>query len=93
MPSVSDSIRDLFADKGNLLDPGDGTVIVQPADAAEGPATGQTHVLSHLTYMDKAGHIHAVLIDTVTTISDGVTSGGSTTIEILADVVVTPPPG
>jgi hypothetical protein len=95
MTSVIDSIRDMFADKANLIDTGDGTLIVQPADGAEGPvAAGKTHVLSHLHYVDKAGHTHGVLIDTVTTHSDGVTPfGGSTTIEILADVVITPPPG
>ena len=46
--------------------------------------------VSSLTYVDKAGHIHAVLIDEVTT------AGGtelSTTIEILSHVVITPPPG
>jgi len=40
MTSVIGSVRDLFADKGNLIDTGDGTVIVQPVDAAEGFGAG-----------------------------------------------------
>jgi len=40
--------------------------------------------------VDKAGHLHAVLVNTILTAAGG---ASSRTIEILADVVVTPPPG
>jgi hypothetical protein len=93
--SDSRSFQDLFADKGNVL--GTGSVVVQvPRGGTEGevasdsPGVGTIHHVSSLTYVDRAGHIHAVLIDEVTT------AGGtelSTTIEILSDVVITPPPG
>jgi hypothetical protein len=39
-----------------------------------------------LTYMDEAGHVHAVLLDEVSTGKVG--GGGGTTLEILSDVVL-----
>jgi hypothetical protein len=81
-------IHDLLAGKGNILGTGNEIVIVQSPEAAGDVGTVHhvTHEISSTTYVDSAGHLHAVLIDDVTV-------GGSTTMEILSDVVVTPPPG
>ena len=78
----------MLAGKGNILGTGNEIVIVQGPEAAGdvGTAHHVIHEISSTTYVDSAGHLHAVLIDDVTV-------GGSTTMEILSDVVVTPPPG
>jgi hypothetical protein len=91
MTSVSDfdQLQGLLGDKGNLLGTQNGTFLVRPEPKAGDSATSVTHVISHLTYLDATGHVHAVLLDTVTTYVDGVTVGGSTTIEILSDVQIT----
>jgi hypothetical protein len=83
---ASDSIKDLFKDKGDLL----GTGVVRGGEPEAAGDVGSLHHVESLTYVDKAGHIHAVLLDTVTTASG---SRLSSTIEILSDVVITPPPG
>ena len=76
-------LNDLFADKGTLIDPG---AVIVPAKA--GDDTGVViHHISHTSYMDAGGHLHAVLIDEVVT---GIQGGGAgtTVLEILSDVTV-----
>jgi hypothetical protein len=91
MASVSDfdRLQGLLGDKGKLLGTGNGTVIVQPKPAGDTTPVSEHHSVSHLTYMDTAGHVHAVLLDSVLTIDSGPPLTESQTIEILSDVVIT----
>ena len=74
-------IRDLLADKGDIL----GSVTTQtgpPPPKAEDMAPGTSfHHITTTLYVDSGGHVHAVLIDEHTTSS-------GTVIEILADVAI-----
>jgi|tagenome__1003787_1003787.scaffolds.fasta_scaffold20989083_5 hypothetical protein len=95
MTSVSDSVQELFADRGTILATGPVVLPTYRGGTERGVAFEDSsslvvHHVDSLTYMDNAGHLHGVLIDTVTTTGG---SGTSTTLEILADVVITPPPG
>ena len=90
-PATAKRIHDLFADKGNVL--GSGTVVVLGSRGGPAPETLDDsssslviHHVSSLTYMDDSGHLHAVLLDQVTTIPAG--GDASTTLEILSDVPV-----
>ena len=80
-------IHDLLADKGNVL--GTGTVVV-PDPRGEPEASDEPfakhHSLSVVQYLDADGHVHAVLIDEVHSLS--ATKGHVATLEILADVVI-----
>jgi hypothetical protein len=85
-------IHALLADKGNVL--GSGTVVVLgspggPAPEAQDDSSSSMviHHVSSLTYMDDSGHLHAVLLDQVTTIPPA-SGDASTTLEILSDVPV-----
>jgi hypothetical protein len=87
-------IHDLLADKGTVL--GSGTVVVQgsrggpdPGAAllADSPSTLIIHHVSSVTYLDNGGHLHAVLLDEVTTIPPA-SSESVTTLEIVSDVAV-----
>jgi hypothetical protein len=91
MTSVSDfdQLQGLLGDKGSLLSTGNGTVFVEPKPAGNAPSTGVSHVVSHVTYMDEGGHVHAVLIDQVTTVDDGPPTSSSQVLEILSDVQIT----
>lgn len=76
------SIKDLIASRGELRDPG--PVVVDPQ---EDGGVDTVHHVSSLTYIDSAGHWHAVLLDTVST---GPIPGSASppTIEILSDVII-----
>ena len=82
-------IRDLFAAKGNVL--GSGSVVVQePRGEAADDDPVVVHHVSHVTYMDGAGHMHAVLMDEVITFEGPVGGGHAhTVLEILSDVQIT----
>ena len=77
-------LNDLLAEKGTLIDPG---AIIVPEPKAGDDTGVVVHHVSHTTYMDAGGHLHAVLLDEVVT---GIQGGGAghTVLEILSDVVV-----
>jgi hypothetical protein len=86
------SVEDLIADPGITIHPGpvitDGTDgDSESSQASRDPSTlgSKTHYIDSVMYIDGAGHLHAVLIDTVT-ISKGLAH--TTTIEILDDVIL-----
>ncbi|GAA1768102.1 hypothetical protein [Agromyces humatus] len=88
MPTDTNTIQDLLADKGTIAGPG--PIVVDEPRGEAGDAVTTLHHPDWVTYTDAAGHVHVVLIDTVSTTTDGQLV---TTMEILDDVVVNPPPG
>lgn len=87
MTTGTRTIQDLLADKGTIVEPG--PIIVEERRGGSADAVVTLHHPDWVTYIDSAGHVHAVLIDMVTTTTDGQLV---TTMEILDDVVVNPPP-
>lgn len=82
-------IRDLLADKGDVLVTGTGTLVVPgrrgEPEASDEPSA-EHHSYSVEQYLDAQGQVHVVLMDEVRAWSPE--TGWVTTLEILADVVV-----
>jgi hypothetical protein len=87
MTTGAHTLQDLLADKGTLGEPGP-IVDEGPRGESEAPVVTLHHP-DWVTYTDSAGHVHVVHIDMVTTLADGRLH---TTMEILDDLVVNPPP-
>lgn len=75
--ALATQIQDLVGDKGTVI----GTVGIDLALPNPTDAPRTTHQVTTSVYVDSAGHAHIIVIDEVT-------SAGSVTLEILADVTV-----